>query len=115
MVKIFISPDAARHVHSKGIARPNIVIYRDIIFAGPSAPGAFSFLTKVKLKDQEPDGLFTVVGSTYNIPIWVERGLLPTLDESASLAVTLKGGILKRLGLEECPQVEEIGSEQITK
>jgi hypothetical protein len=54
---------------------PNIIIYRDLVFRAASAPSAMLFSTEVKVDAKEPDELFTVVGNSHGIPIWVERGL----------------------------------------
>lgn len=112
MAKIAISRNAAEYILSKRMARPNIIVYRDIIFAAASAPGAFIFSPKVILKDKEPNEMFDVLGNDYRIPIWVERGLLNSMQDG-SFVVTLKVGWIKRLKIEKCTQLEEIGTEQI--
>lgn len=114
MVNVLIPRDAAEYILGKRMARPNVIIYRDVVFAAASAaPGAFIFSPKVRVSGKEPNEMFTVLASSYHIPIWVERGLLSQMNSNESFIVALRGGIIKRLKIEKCSQLEELGTEQI--
>jgi hypothetical protein len=116
VVRVTVSQEAAEYIsNKKRMTRPNIIIYRDLVFRAASAPSAMLFSTEVKVDGKEPDELFTVVGNSHGIPIWVERGLLPKMSGPGSFEIVLKKGIVKRLKIVERPPVQEPGSEQITE
>lgn len=114
IMKVTVSQDALDYIQKeKRIARPNLVIYRDIEKIGCCGSRAFYFVPKVKVMDKEPDSTyFTVVGNDKNaagIPLWIERALVSTMTEIGNINVILKKGLLlKRLKLEVRTREKEI-------
>lgn len=114
MTDITIAQDAAEYIlDEKKMSRPNVIIYREVVFRAASAPSGSLFSTKVKVKDgEEPDELFTVVGNSHRIPIWVERGLLPQMNSAGPFTIILSKRIVKRLKIVSSSQAEKCGHDQ---
>lgn len=116
MVSITVNKDAAEYIlGKKGMRRPNVIVYREVVFRAPSAPSASLFSINVKVKDEEPDDLFTVIGNSHGIPIWVERGLLPQMNVAGLFTIILKKGIVKKLKIVKSSPLEKPGSKQSKK
>jgi hypothetical protein len=100
MANIVVSQDAIDYISEKKMKRPNLIVYRDVsgVILGYTTKG-LTFQPKVKLAGIEPNELFVVKDNSYGFPIWVERGLLPSLAKSNSVLITLKKGFRKGLEL----------------
>ncbi|MGH9876658.1 MAG: hypothetical protein ACRD5H_03395 [Nitrososphaerales archaeon] len=102
MSKIMISQEAVKYIHfAKKMRRPNLIIYRDIQAIGCCTPKAFGFVPRVKALDgKEPDELFTVADNVQGMPVWVEKGLLPQVNDTNSrVMISLKRGLMRGLKL----------------
>lgn len=105
MASIVVSQEAIDYINKKGMKRPNVVVYRDVSGIVMSyTTRRLKFEPKVKLIEKEPNELFVVKDNSYGFPIWIERGLLPTLAKCNSVIITLRKGFIKglelKLGLE---------------
>ena len=107
MVNIKVTAEASNYIHSKEPGRANIVIYRDIpIGSCTRCSGSMTmhFTPSVKVTKKEPDARYFVPRSDGNsrsdIVIWVENALLPEVNESEEVNISLRKGLLaKRLQL----------------
>jgi hypothetical protein len=103
---IIISQEAIKFLYSKGqMQTPNIVIYRDDPTISCCNVRPSTFLTSIKVMDRDTinDNFLMMYDNSYDISIWVEKGLLKYLDNKPVL-ISLKKGLFKRLKI-------EIGSE----
>jgi hypothetical protein len=77
VVRVTVSQEAAEYIsNKKRMTRPNIIVYRDLVFRAASAPSAMLFSTEVKV-DAEPDELFTVVGNSHGTLSGSKEGSCP--------------------------------------
>lgn len=106
MASIVVSQEVIDYISEKKMKRPNVVVYRDVsgVIMGYTTR-RLRFEPKVKLADKEPNELFVVKDNSYGFPIWVERGLLPTLAKCNSVLITLKKGFRKGLELKLGPDL----------
>ena len=106
MASIVVSKEAIDYISGRKMKRPNVVVYRDVSGTVMSyTTKRLRFEPKVKLADKEPNELFVVSDNSYGFPIWVERGLLPTLAKCNSVLITLKKGFRKGLELKLGPDL----------
>jgi hypothetical protein len=86
----------------KRMRNPNIVIYRDICNITYDYGRVFTFIPKLKVFDSKtPNQYFMMYDDSYGIPVWIEKGLLPQL-ENKPILITMKKkkGLFKGLKLE---------------
>ena len=98
MASVVVSQEAMDYVRQKQMKRPNIVVYREasgIILGYTSSE--LKMTPKVKVMEEEPNELFTVVDSSYGVPVWVERGLLPRLAMSNPVVIAVKKKGLRKV------------------
>ena len=96
MASVVISQEAVDYIGQKQV-KPNVVIYRDILGLGCCAAKAFEFVYKVKVTGDERDEMFTLVECSSGVRVWAERAILPKINASNSVVITLKKGLLKGL------------------
>jgi hypothetical protein len=85
----------------KRIRNPNIVIYRDICNLSYGYGREFTFIPKLKVFDSKrPNQYFMMYDDSYGIPVWIEKGLLPQLENKPILITMKKKGLFKGLKLE---------------
>ena len=84
----------------KKLNDPHIVIYRRVLNLAYGYNSAFIFVPKVKVKAKRPDEYFIMYDDSYDIPIWIEKGLLTKLEDQPVLISMKKNGLFKRLKLE---------------
>lgn len=95
-----IEPEVLEYAKSKG--KKNILIYRDIPFGSCSrCSGKNSyFTTSVKLSSKDPDKYFALLERTDEISVWAEKALLPKIEGSGYVRISLKKELLKGLAVE---------------
>jgi hypothetical protein len=93
-----------RHEQRKG--DPNIVVYRDdpTISCCNVQPSTFLISIKTIHRDTINENSFMIYDNSYDISIWVEKGLLKYLENKPVL-ISLKKGLFKRLQIEIGSQV----------
>jgi hypothetical protein len=85
----------------KRILNPNIIIYRDICNISYGYGREFTFIPKLKVFDSKtPNQYFMMYDDSYGIPVWIEKGLLPQLENKPILITMKKKGLFKGLKLE---------------
>lgn len=100
MASFVISQEVIDYIGEKKMKRPNLVLYRDVSGIVMSyTTRRLRFEPRVKLAEKEPNELFVIKDNSYGIPIWVERGLLPSLSRCNTVLITLKKGLRKSLEL----------------
>jgi len=100
MASFVVSREAMNYISGKKMKRPNLVLYRDVSGIVMSyTTKRLRFEPKVKLAEKEPNELFVVKDNSYGFPIWVEKGLLPSLSRCNTVLITLKKGLRKSLEL----------------
>lgn len=110
MTKILVNliePEVFEYAKSKG--KKNILIYRDIPFGSCSrCSGKNSYFTpSVKLSGKDPDKYFTLLERTDGISLWVEKALLPKIQGSGYVKISLKKGFFKGLAVEFSSELTE--------
>jgi hypothetical protein len=77
------------------------VIYRGICNISYGYGREFVFIPKLKVLDRRKidSNYFIMYDDSYAIPVWVEKGILPHL-ENRPISITLKKGLIKGLKLE---------------
>jgi hypothetical protein len=99
---IIISQEAIKFLYGEGqMQAPNIVIYRDdpTISCCNVRPSTFLISIKAMVRDTINDNFFMMYDNSYDISIWVEKGLLKYLENKPVL-ISLKKGLFKRLKIE---------------
>lgn len=106
MASIVVSQEAMDYINGKNMKRPNLVLYRDVSGIVMSyTTRRLRFEPRVKLAEKEPNELFVVKDNSYGFPIWVEKGLLPSLAKCNTVFITLKKGFRKSLELKLGPEL----------
>jgi hypothetical protein len=85
---------------------PNVVIYRDNpkISCCNVRPSTFLISIKVMDRDTINDNFLMRYDNSYDISIWVEKGLLRYLENELVL-ISLKKGLFKRLQIDMAAEV----------
>jgi hypothetical protein len=97
---VVISKEVLYFLQLQKIRNPNIVIYRDIYNISYGYGREFTFIPKLKVFDSKtPNNYFMMYDDSYGIPVWIEKGLLPQL-ENKPILITMKKGFFKGLKLE---------------
>jgi hypothetical protein len=110
MTDFIISREASDYLSRKRRDRrhPNIVIYRNvsgIILGYTTMPVRFT--PRVKMMYDEPNEMFSLVGTSNGIPIWVERALLPWAAMFRSVTIALGGRVFAKLKLDLVPDLPD--------
>ena len=102
MRNVVISKDVNYFLRlQKRMRNPNIVIYRDICNLSYGYGRVFTFIPKLKVFDSKiPNQYFMKYDDSYGIPVWIEKGLLPQLENKPILITMKKKGLFKGLKLE---------------
>ena len=102
MRNVVISKDVNYFLRlQKRVRNPNIVIYRDVCNITYGYGRVFTFIPKLKVFDSKPpDQYFMMYDDSYGIPVWIEKGLLPQLENKPILITMKKKGLFKGLKLE---------------
>ncbi len=102
MRNVVISKDVNYFLRlQKRIRNPTIVIYRDICNISYGYGREFTFIPKLKVFDSKtPNQYFMMYDDSYGIPVWIEKGLLPQLENKPILITMKKKGLFKGLKLE---------------
>ena len=95
-----VEPEVIEYAKSKG--KKNILVYRDISFGSCSrCSGKNSyFTTTVKLSNKNPDKYFALLEKVDEISVWAEKALMPKIESSGYVKISLKKGFLKGLSIE---------------
>ena len=102
MKKVIISEDVIWFLRQKKKKPyPVVVIYRGICNISYGYGREFVFIPKLKVLDRRKidSNYFIMYDDSYAIPVWVEKGILPHL-ENRPISITLKKGLIKGLKLE---------------
>ncbi|NWG37474.1 hypothetical protein [Nitrososphaera sp.] len=95
MVRITVSPDAARYLIRK-MKRPNVIVYRDIFRAKRGSV----FILRVRAADgREPGGQFEASDHA-GVTVWVESEFLRRLAPGEGISIGLDRGLIKSLKVE---------------
>lgn len=62
-------------------------------------PDAY-FTTSVKISNKDPDKYFALLEKVNGISVWVEKALMPKIEDSGYVKISLKIGLLKGLKIE---------------
>jgi hypothetical protein len=110
-LNILISTDAISFVKAlKKRQHPALVIYRDVMKIGCCNSSAFTFIPKLKITDNKKlDKYFMMIDTKYGIPVWIENGLLTSIEDKC-IVITLNKGIRKGLKLQIISEMIERGN-----